>query len=135
MEVDGVVLSTIGIGLVGLLGVAPGDEDADAVWMARKLVSLRIFEDEAGKMNLSLRDAGGEILLVSNFTVCADASKGNRPSFTAANYEKGLRLFNRCAQELAGLGAKPSLGKYGESMRVALENDGPVTVILDSRKP
>jgi D-tyrosyl-tRNA(Tyr) deacylase len=135
VDTDGVVLSTIGIGLVALLGVAPGDEDADAAWMARKLVSLRIFEDEAAKMNLSLRDADGEILLVSNFTVCADASKGNRPSFTAANYEDGLRLFNRCAEELAGLGVKPRLGKYGASMRVALENDGPVTLILDSRKP
>ena len=133
VETDGSIISAIDSGLLALLGVAKGDVDTDAVWIARKLTSLRIFEDGNGKMNLSVRDVEADILLISNFTVCADTSRGNRPSFGATGYEDGFRLFNRCAEEIADLWRKPRLGKYGANMRVYLENDGPMTLIVDSR--
>ena len=121
-------IATIGRGLLILLGVRDGDEDADADKLARKLLALRIFEDADGRMNLSVGDAGGEILFVSNFTVYGDTRRGNRPSFVeAAPPEEAERLYERAR---AALGAKG--GRFGAHMAVTLVNDGPVTVILDT---
>jgi len=121
-------IATIGRGLLILLGVRNGDEDANADRLARKLLALRIFEDADGRMNLSVGDAGGEILCVSNFTVYGDARRGNRPSFVeAAPPEEAERLYERAR---AALGAKG--GRFGAHMAVTLVNDGPVTVILDT---
>ena len=121
-------IATIGRGLLILLGVRDGDEDADADKLARKLLALRIFEDADGRMNLSVADAGGEILCVSNFTVYGDTRRGNRPSFVeAASPEEAERLYERAR---AALGAKG--GRFGAHMAVTLVNDGPVTVILDT---
>ncbi|HXD56720.1 MAG TPA: D-aminoacyl-tRNA deacylase [Thermoleophilaceae bacterium] len=121
-------IATIGRGLLILLGVRDGDEDADADKLARKLLALRIFEDADGRMNLSVGDAGGEILCVSNFTVYGDTRRGNRPSFVeAAPPEEAERLYERAR---AALGAKG--GRFGAHMAVTLVNDGPVTVILDT---
>jgi D-tyrosyl-tRNA(Tyr) deacylase len=121
-------IAAIGRGLLILLGVRNGDEDADADKLARKLLALRIFEDADGRMNLSVADAGGEILCVSNFTVYGDTRKGNRPSFVeAAPPEEAERLYEKVREALGAKG-----GRFGAHMAVTLVNDGPVTVILDT---
>jgi D-tyrosyl-tRNA(Tyr) deacylase len=124
---DGREVSRIGRGLVILLGVHADDDQAVADRMAAKLLALRIFEDEAGKMNRSVGDAGGELLCVSNFTVYGDARKGNRPSFVAAaRPERAEELYERVRE---GLGAKG--GAFGAHMHVELVNDGPVTLVVE----
>lgn len=126
--------SEIGSGLLVLLGVAPGDTDAEAEWMSRKLVHLRIFEDDAGRMNRSLLDTGGEMLLVSQFTLYGDASRGNRPGFSgSADFDAARPLYESVVR-LSGLqlGRPVRTGWYGEAMQVALVNNGPVTLILDT---
>ena len=121
-------IAAIGRGLLILLGVRKGDEDADADKLARKLLALRIFEDADGRMNLPVADAGGEILCVSNFTVYGDTRKGNRPSFVeAAPPEEAERLYEKVREALGAKG-----GRFGAHMAVTLVNDGPVTVILDT---
>jgi D-tyrosyl-tRNA(Tyr) deacylase len=121
-------IAAIGRGLLILLGVRNGDEDADADKLARKLLALRIFEDADGRMNLPVADAGGEILCVSNFTVYGDTRKGNRPSFVeAAPPEEAERLYEKVREALGAKG-----GRFGAHMAVTLVNDGPVTVILDT---
>ena len=126
--VDGETIATIGHGMLVLLGVRTGDTDAEADKLARKLLALRVFEDADGRMNLSVQDAGGEILCVSNFTVYGDARKGNRPSFVeAAPPEEAERLYQKVRAELGAQG-----GRFGAHMAVELVNDGPVTLILDT---
>lgn len=128
VSVDGETVAGIGRGLLVLLGVRVGDGDAEADRLVRKLRALRVFEDADGRMNLSLEQAGGELLCVSNFTVYGDASKGNRPSFVAAAApEEAERLYERVLEGLAAKG-----GRFGAHMAVELVNDGPVTVILDT---
>jgi D-tyrosyl-tRNA(Tyr) deacylase len=128
VTVDGERLSAIGPGLLVLLGVRRGDGDAEADRIVRKLLALRIFEDEDGRMNRSVADAGGELLCVSQFTLYGDARKGNRPSFVdAAPPEEAEPLYERVR---AGLGA--SGGRFGAHMQVALVNDGPVTLLLEA---
>ena len=128
VSVDGETIAAIGRGLLVLLGVKNGDTEEDADKLARKLVALRIFEDADGRMNLSVGDAGGEILCVSNFTVYGDARKGNRPSFVAAAApEEAERLYEKVREALGAKG-----GRFGAHMAVMLVNDGPVTVILDT---
>lgn len=128
VAVDGGELASIGRGVVVLLGIRTGDAEADAEQLARKLLALRIFEDGEGRMNLSVGEAGGEILCISNFTVYADTRRGNRPSFTdAARPEEAEPLYQKV---LAELGAKG--GRFGARMAVELVNDGPVTVLLDT---
>jgi D-aminoacyl-tRNA deacylase len=128
VTVGGETIAAIGRGLLILLGVRNGDEDADADKLARKLLALRIFEDADGRMNLSVADAGGEILCVSNFTVYGDTRKGNRPSFVeAAPPEEAERLYEKVREALGAKG-----GRFGAHMAVTLVNDGPVTVILDT---
>ncbi|HEY6674101.1 MAG TPA: D-aminoacyl-tRNA deacylase [Rubrobacteraceae bacterium] len=126
-------ISEIGAGLLLLVGVASGDGEAEADWLARKISGLRIFNDREGKMNLSVQDAGGEVLAVSQFTLLADTRKGKRPSFVgAAPPEEAERLFDYFCERLRAAGASPvKTGAFGAMMDVALVNDGPVTIILE----
>jgi D-tyrosyl-tRNA(Tyr) deacylase len=134
VTVEGTITGQIGPGLLVLVGCAPTDDEAALAWLVRKLVNLRIFNDENGQMNRSVRDVGGEILAVSQFTLLADARKGNRPSYVGAAppavakplYERFVALL---AQEL---GQAVPTGIFGADMQVRLLNDGPVTIVLDS---
>lgn len=132
LTVDGKLVSSIGCGLVVFLGVKRGDGQAQALRIAQKVAALRIFEDDGGKMNLALKDVGGEVLLVSQFTLYGDASHGNRPSFTLAEEPvKANALYEYCAQELCALGVSVSCGVFGADMQITQHNDGPVTIILE----
>ena len=132
VEVDGRVVGEIGAGLVVLVCAMRGDEAAEAVWLARKVVNLRIFRDEEGRMNRSLLDVGGAALVVSQFTLAAE-TRGNRPGFsTAAAPEEGERLYELFAEEVRRHGVSVATGVFGGDMRVGLVNDGPVTIWLDS---
>jgi D-aminoacyl-tRNA deacylase len=138
VEVEGRVVGAIGAGLVVLLGIEAGDTGADRAWMAEKIANLRIFEDAAEKMNLSVRDVGGGVLLVPNFTVAGDARKGRRPSYdNAMRPQESEAEFGRVAQalrEVAGEGVRVETGVFRAHMRVSLVNDGPVTILLESRR-
>lgn len=135
VTVDGIVLARIGRGLLVLVGVQEGDGERDVEFLQRKITSLRIFEDEAGKMNLSVADLGGEILLVPQFTLFGDCRKGNRPSFIrAAAPEVGQRWYEELLQRLRAGGLAVETGRFQAHMQVQLVNDGPVTLIVDSRK-
>jgi D-tyrosyl-tRNA(Tyr) deacylase len=123
----------ISTGLVVLLGVAEGDGEEEARWLVRKMVELRIFEDGEGRMNLSLADVGGEVLLVSQFTLLADTRKGRRPSFTrAAPPDVGRALYGRTTELLREAGVAVATGEFGARMLVEIRNEGPVTILLDS---
>jgi D-tyrosyl-tRNA(Tyr) deacylase len=126
-------ISEIGTGLLLLVGIAQGDREAEADWLAGKVAGLRIFNDKDGKMNLSVRDVGGEILAVSQFTLLADTRKGKRPSFIdAAQPEEAESLFDHFCESLTEAGAgSVKTGSFGAMMDVALVNDGPVTIILE----
>ena len=126
----------IGAGLVVLLGVEKHDDDVDRNWMVSKLAGRRIFEDDSGKMNLSVLDGDPrEILLVPNFTVAGDARKGRRPSFdNAMRPPEAEGAFDAVARALVDQGAAVKTGVFGAHMRVSIENDGPVTIVLDSKR-
>jgi D-aminoacyl-tRNA deacylase len=134
VTVDDHPVATIGAGLVVLCGVAPQDSIADAAWLAHKIVALRIFGDDAGVMNRSVRDIGGEILAVSQFTLHASTRKGARPSYSgAARPEVAQPLFDAFVTELEReLGRTVPTGVFGADMQVALVNDGPVTLWIDT---
>jgi D-tyrosyl-tRNA(Tyr) deacylase len=135
VTVHGAVHGAIGPGLVALVGVGPGDSAADVEWLCAKLRTLRVFEDDGGKMNRSVEETRGSVLLVSQFTVYGDCRKGRRPSFDgAAPPELGERLFNALADALRAAGLRVQTGVFRASMQVALVNDGPVTLLLDSAK-
>jgi D-tyrosyl-tRNA(Tyr) deacylase len=135
VAVGGETVGEIDRGLVVLLGVAAGDSDTDAVWMADKISRLRIFEDGEGKMNLSVTDVGGSILLISQFTLLASCRKGRRPSFVgAAPPETGERLYEEVGRLLRERGLPVETGRFGNRMQVSIENEGPVTLILDTRE-
>lgn len=134
VEVDGGVAGSTGPGMLVLLGVALLDGEEDAVYLAGRTAGLRIFEDEAGRMNLSIVDTGGQIMVVSQFTLVADTSKGNRPGFgTAAPPERARPLYERFVQELKKRGITVREGVFGADMAVSLCNDGPVTILLESK--
>ncbi len=122
-------------GMVVLLGIETGDTGEDIAWLSRKIVQMRIFGDEKGLMNLSIKDTGGDILLISQFTLHAATHKGNRPSFLrAAGPDKAIALYNSlCAQMEQDLGKPITKGIFGTHMQIALVNDGPVTIIIDSK--
>ena len=134
VTVEGRVTGRIGAGLLVLAGFAPTDTAAELDWMARKLVQLRIFGDEEGKMNRSVLDIGGEVLVVSQFTLLADARKGNRPSYIgAAPPPVAIPLYEQFVQRVTELlGRAVATGEFGADMQVELLNDGPVTIVLDS---
>ena len=133
--VDGQTVGEIRQGLVVLLGVARGDTSRDAVYLAEKTSGLRIFEDEHGKMNLSVEDISGSVLVVSQFTLLGDCRKGRRPGFTdAAEPELADQLYKEYVAIMQQRGIKVATGVFRAEMKVGLINDGPVTILLDSRK-
>jgi len=135
VTVNGEVVGRIDGGLMVLLGVAIGDTDQDTRQMAQKVVELRIFDDDAGKMNRSLIEAGGSLLVVSQFTLLGDCRKGRRPSFIeAAPPEEAERLYQVFVAAAVELGVRVETGRFRTHMDVSLVNDGPVTILLDSRK-
>jgi len=134
VRVDGAVVGSIGRGLLVLCGVAAGDTLHDAAWLARKTVNLRIFDDADGKLNRSLAEAEGAVLAVSQFTLYGDAAKGNRPSYIeAAPPDEGERGYEAYLSALRELGARVETGRFRANMQVVLVNDGPVTLLLESR--
>jgi len=135
VRVEGRAVGAIGRGLLVLLGVAEGDGEEAARYLADKVAALRVFEDSAGKMNLALGEAGGAVLVVSQFTLLGDARKGNRPSFTAAAPpEWANALYERVCALLRDKGLEVATGVFRAQMEVELVNEGPVTVLLDSSK-
>ena len=135
VTVSGEVVGAVSAGLVVLLAIGNGDGEEEAKWMARKLAHLRIFEDDAGKFNRSILDVGGQLLLVSQFTLYGDARKGRRPSFSgAARPEVAEALIQRVSTLLTQLGLSVSSGRFQEHMLVEIHNDGPVTILLE-REP
>lgn len=132
VQVDGEIVGAIGQGVAVLVGVTHGDTQDEADWLARKVAGLRIFEDQEGKMNVGLLDVGGEALVVSQFTLYADASKGRRPSFVdAAPPEIAEPLVERFADALRGYRVPVEEGVFGATMTVEIHNDGPVTIMLE----
>jgi D-aminoacyl-tRNA deacylase len=133
VTVDGERISEIGDGLLLLVGVADGDAEAEAGWLAEKVAGLRVFRDHEGKMNRSVREVGGGVLAVSQFTLLADTKKGKRPSFVkAAPPERAEPLFDHFCERLRAAGVDPvETGRFGAMMDVALVNDGPVTIVLE----
>jgi D-aminoacyl-tRNA deacylase len=132
VTVNGQRVGEVGLGLVILVGVGKGDTDAQADWLAEKIANLRIFEDEAGKMNRSVLEAGGGALVVSQFTLYGDAQKGRRPSFLdAALPQEAEPLVNYFGQRLVFYGVPVQRGMFGAHMLVEINNDGPVTIILE----
>ncbi len=135
VSVDERVIGNIGEGLVVLLGVARQDSQADVDYMVNKITQLRIFPDDDGKMNRSLLDAGGQMLVVSQFTLLGDARKGRRPSFiAAADTAEGNAWYEQFVQQVRALGVEVATGKFQAHMLVELVNDGPVTLLVDSDK-
>ncbi|MEO0370711.1 MAG: D-aminoacyl-tRNA deacylase [Pseudomonadota bacterium] len=133
VHVDGHVIGETGAGLLILICAMQGDEEAQADQLAAKIAKLRIFQDEAGKMNRSLLDTGGGALIVSQFTLAADTKRGNRPGFSAAAPpDEGERLYLRFAQALASQGITVATGQFGADMQVQLTNDGPVTIWVET---
>ena len=134
VRIDGQVSGQIGKGFLILLGIGPEDTPAECKKLAEKILGLRVFEDENGKMNLDLATVGGEVLVVSQFTLYADVSHGRRPSFTgAAHPTVAIPLYEQFLQECADRGFKPQHGEFGADMKVASINDGPVTIIVDTK--
>ena len=133
LSVDGNLISQIPFGLTVFLGVKVGDTEKEAAYLPKKIAALRIFEDENGKMNLSVKDVGGEVLLVSQFTLYGDASHGNRPSFTLAERpERAEPLYEYAVKELSSYGIPVKKGVFGADMQIMQHNDGPVTILLES---
>lgn len=132
VTVDEEVIGKIGTGFLLLVGFGPDDNDETLDYLVHKITNLRVFEDEAGKLNLSLKDVQGSILSVSQFTLYANTKKGNRPSFTeAAQPEQATQLYDNFNHRLAATGIPVATGKFGANMQVSLINDGPVTIIYE----
>ncbi len=135
VSIAGEEVGSIGPGLVVLVGVAIGDSEKDIDYLVEKTVNLRVFSDEAGRFNLSALDTGGELLLVSQFTLLADTRKGRRPSFVlAAPPDEAERLFDEFVRRACATGLRVAAGRFGQYMQVEIHNDGPVTIMLDSRE-
>lgn len=135
VKIDGIVKAEIGTGLMILLGIEEADTDEDITWLSKKIVNLRIFPDENEVMNKSLLDTGGEILLISQFTLHASTKKGNRPSYIkAAKPDIAIPMYEKMIVALESeLGKAIGTGEFGADMKVALVNDGPVTIVIDSK--
>ena len=137
VRIDGQVRGQIGRGFLVLLGITHTDTTDDVVWLAKKITRMRIFSDDTGKMNLDLAAVGGNVLLISQFTLHAETKKGNRPSFIkAARPEMAIPLYEQLINQLsAGMGKPVQTGEFGADMQVSLINDGPVTIVIDTKKP
>lgn len=134
VKVEGTIVGNISHGLLLLIGIDEEDEKHDADWLIQKVLNLRIFGDENGKLNLSVKDVEGDILCISQFTLIADYKKGNRPSFIkAAKPDVAIPLFEYFKEEMAKSGLKIESGIFGADMKVSLLNDGPVTIVMDSK--
>lgn len=135
VKIEGQVKSEIGVGVMILLGIEEADEQEDVEWLSRKIVSMRIFNDEAGVMNKSLTEVEGEALVISQFTLHASTKKGNRPSYIkAAKPDIAIPLYEAFKRQLSlDLGKEISSGEFGADMKVSLINDGPVTIIIDTK--
>ena len=133
VKVDNQIVGEIGKGLMLLIGVDESDENSDADWLVKKILDVRVFSDDEGKMNHSVKDINGEILCISQFTLISDYKKGNRPSFKAARPEKAIPLFEYFKDEMKKSGLKTESGIFGADMKVSLINDGPVTLVFDSK--
>lgn len=135
VTIDGTLKSAIGKGLLILLGIEDADDHTDADWLVRKVAGMRIFDDADGVMNLSVADIGGEVLVVSQFTLMASCKKGNRPSYIrAAGHEHAIPMYEYFCQSLSqSLGKAVGTGEFGADMKVELLNDGPVTICLDTK--
>ncbi len=135
VTIDGEMVASIGRGVVVLLGVGEDDNPEDAKYIAQKVVGLRIFNDENGKMNLDLKDVGGSVLAVSQFTLHGDARRGRRPSYSqAAPPTLAEELYLVCVEEMRQLGVPVATGVFQAMMKVEIHNDGPVTILLDSKR-
>lgn len=135
VSIGGTTVGSIGRGLLIMLGIEPADTEADADWLVKKAAALRIFDDEEGVMNRSVADVGGRALVVSQFTLMASYKKGNRPSYIrAAGHETAVPLYEYFVRRLGEtLGSEVATGRFGADMQVALVNDGPVTICMDSK--
>ena len=134
VRVEGVIVGQIQQGLMLLVGVEEGDDKSDAEWLSKKILDLRIFSDSEGKMNLSVKDVSGDVLCISQFTLIAEYKKGNRPSFIkAAKPEKAIDLFEYFKELIKNSGLKVESGIFGADMKVELLNNGPVTIVMDSK--
>ena len=133
--IDGAVKSSIGLGLLVLLGVGQDDDESDIDYLVKKTAALRIFNDDAGVMNLSVMDVGGDVIVVSQFTLMASTKKGNRPSYIeAAGHEKAIPMYEEFCRRLSSVLGRPvGTGEFGADMKVSLLNDGPVTICMDSK--
>jgi len=135
VTVNGELTGEIGLGLLVLLGVGQDDTEADAIYLAEKIAGLRVFEDDQGKMNRSVQDAGGSVLAVSQFTLYGDVRRGKRPSFdAAAPPEKARQLYESFVEQIRARGLRCETGRFQAMMQVELVNEGPVTILLDSYK-
>jgi D-tyrosyl-tRNA(Tyr) deacylase len=135
VSVDSKIIGKIGKGLVVLLGISSDDTEKDLIYLAEKIMNLRVFEDEKGKMNISLKDIGGGLLIISQFTLYGDCRKGNRPSYSkAAPPEQAEMIYNNFVEYCKKQGARVESGKFQAEMLVEIYNDGPVTIMIDSKK-
>ncbi len=135
VSVNGEIAGEIGLGLLVLLGVGRDDNESDAIYLAEKIAGLRVFEDEQGKMNLSVQQVGGSVLAVSQFTLYGDVRRGKRPSFDAAAApDAAKRLYEFFVEHIRSAGLRCETGRFQEMMQVELVNEGPVTILMDSRK-
>ena len=135
VSVNGEITGQIGLGLLVLVGVGRDDTEADATYLAQKIAGLRIFEDDDGKMNRSVQDVGGSVLVVSQFTLYGDARRGKRPAFDDASPpERARQLYDFFIEQIRATGLRCETGRFQEMMKVELVNEGPVTILLDSRK-
>ena len=134
VSIDGILHSEINYGFLVLLGISDDDRNEDIEWLTHKIIKLRVFGDELGKMNRSIQDVNGEILIVSQFTLFASVKKGNRPSFVAsASPETAIPLYEKFIYQLKKYDLKIQTGVFGANMQIELVNDGPVTIIIDSK--
>lgn len=137
VDIAGDRISEIGAGLLILLGVVPDDTESDLEWLVKKCSQMRIFNDDAGVMNRSVMDVGGDVMVVSQFTLAASTKKGNRPSYIgAAGHDLAIPMYERFCQRMSEVIGRPvGRGRFGADMQVGLVNDGPVTIIVDSKNP